>query len=155
MSKPRPNAEELARLSRIQRKQPSDFCFVIMSFSENPILQSYYEEAVKPTITDLGLRCIRIDEEDYPEPISDRIKKNIVECRIVIVDLTEDRPNCYFEAGYAVAVGKPMIFQRLNAPKYEARFHFDVKDYPHILYGTISDLKKRLGERLYALLQST
>lgn len=153
MTRRKHTAKQLATMASIQKKQQSDFCFVIMSFSGNPILESYYEEAVKPTIRAFNLRCIRLDEEHFTGSIIERIKENIKDSRIVIVDLTEDKPNCYFEAGFATAVGKPMIFQRLVAPKYEVRFPFDVKDYPHILYSTISDLRKRLKERLRGLLE--
>ena len=72
----------------------------------------------------------------------------------MVVDLTEDKRNCYFEAGYALGKGKDVIFQRLKAPKYEVRFEFDVKDYPHILYTTVEDLRMQLGKRLDAALST-
>jgi nucleoside 2-deoxyribosyltransferase len=132
---------------------PKNFCFVVMSFSGDPVIESYYEEAIKPTVKALGYDCIRADEEHYSDTISRRIRDNIEDCAVVIVDLTEDRPNCYFEAGYAVALNKSIIFQRLNAPpKYTAVFHFDVQDYPFILYHTVADLRKKLDDRLKALL---
>ena len=129
------------------------FCFVVMSFSGDPVIESYYEEAIKPTVRALGYDCIRSDEEHHSDKISQRIRDNIEDCAVVIVDLTEDRPNCYFEAGYAVALSKDIVFQRLDAsPKYPAVFHFDVQDYPFILYRTVADLRKKLGDRLTALL---
>lgn len=132
---------------------PKEFCFVVMSFSGNPVLESYYEEAIKPTVEKLGHGCIRVDKEHYSDKISERIRANIEKSALVIIDLTEDRPNCYFEAGYAVALNKKIIFQRLHAPpKYEAVFHFDVHDYPFILYGTLMDLRKQLRDKLKALL---
>jgi nucleoside 2-deoxyribosyltransferase len=124
-----------------------------MSFSGDPVIESYYEEAIKPTVEGLGYNCVRVDEEHHSDTISQRIRDNIENCAVVIVDLTEDRPNCYFEAGYAVALNKKIIFQRLNAPpKYAAVFHFDVQDYPFILYRTLADLRKKLGDRLKTLL---
>jgi len=153
MSRREHTTEELASLASIHENPYGNFCFVVMSFSGNPILQSYYEEGVKPAIEKAGLECVRVDEEHFTGSISERIKHNIATCRIVVVDLTEDRPNCYFEAGFAVACGKPMIFQRLDAPKYKARFDFNLKDFPHIVYGTISDLRKELHARLLGLLE--
>ncbi len=142
-------AEDMARTARITKQFQDGICFVIMSFSGNPILESYFEEAIKPVVEEFKLECVRVDQEEFTGKITDQIKQNSV---IIIIDLTEDRPNCYFEAGYAVARSKSIIFQRLDAPKYEPVFHFDVKDYPHILYGTIADLRKKLKGRLKALL---
>lgn len=141
---------------------PKDFCFVIMSFSGDPVLESYYDEAIERTVKELGLGCVRVDREHYKDRVSERIRDNIRRSVAIIVDLTEDRPNCYFEAGYAVALNEagrgdgvkpPIIFQRLNAPpKYEPVIHFDVQDYPFILYTTVGNLRTQLREKLKALL---
>lgn len=141
---------------------PKEFCFVIMSFSGDPVLESYYDEAIKPTINKLGLRCVRVDREIHQDRISDRIRDNIKGSAAVIVDLTEDKPNCYFEAGYAVALNeagnvvahdRPIIFQRLNAPpQYKPDIPFDLKDYPFILYTTVGNLRRELRKKLKALL---
>lgn len=147
-------AEEMAEVAQVDEGK-GNFCFIVMSFSGNPILETYYEEAVKPTVEGFGLNCIRVDQEHFNGEISARIRRNIEKSRLVIVDLTEDRPNCYFEAGYAMAKSRPVIFQRLDAPKYEPIFHFDVKDYKHILYGTVRDLREKLKDRLNGLLSKT
>lgn len=143
---------EMSEVAQIDDGSKANFCFVIMSFSGNPILESYYEEAIKPTVEAFGLNCVRVDQENFSGEISKRIRMNIERSRLVIVDLTEDRPNCFFEAGYAVAKSKPIIFQRLNAPKYETNFPINVKDYNHILYGTVAHLRRELTGRLRALL---
>lgn len=153
-SKPK-TAQEMAEIALMDEGLHGDFCFVIMSFSGNPILETYYAEAIKPTVEGFGLDCVRVDQEHFNGEISLRIRQNIKRSKLVIVDLTEDRPNCYFEAGYAVAESKPIIFQRLDAPKYEPIFHFDVKDYKHILYTTAEDLRERLKDRLHAVLSQT
>ncbi len=145
-------AQDIARIATVYKKDSKPICFVIMSFSGNPILETYYEEAVKPIVADAGLECIRVDQEGFNGQISERIRTDIQCARLIIADLTEDRPNCYFEVGYAVAKGKPIIFQRLKAPLYESKLPFDVKDFPHIIYGTASDLRERLRKRITALL---
>lgn len=139
-----------------------DFCFVIMSYSGDPVVESYYDEAIKQAVERLGLGCVRVDREHYQDRISERIRDNIKGSVAIIVDLTEDRPNCYFEAGYAVALNeaglgatpnRPIIFQRLNAPpRFEPHIPFDLQDYPFILYTTIGSLRRQLKEKLKALL---
>ena len=146
-------SEKISKGAKIRSTNVPEIVFVIMSFSGNPIIKSYYDEAILPTIQKYGLKCVRVDEEAFTGEISKRIIDNIKRARIVLVDLTEDRPNCYFEAGYALALNKPVIFQRLNAPHYEAKFEFDVKDFNHILYGTIAELREKLSKVLEAELE--
>ena len=150
MSKKVKRIKEMARIAKEVKDEGKQrrFCFVIMSFSSNPILESYYEEAVKPTLESFGLECVRVDQENFDGTIITQIRANIKNCRIMIADFTEDRPNCYFELGFGVALGKDIIFQRLNAPKYNPNIPFDVKDYPHILYTTIKDLREKLTAKL-------
>jgi nucleoside 2-deoxyribosyltransferase len=120
----------------------------------NPVLETYYTHAIKTAVKDCDLNCTRVDQEDFNGAITDRIKKNIDDAAVVIVDTTEDKPNCYFEAGYAVARDKIIIWLRLDAPGFiKPSLEFDVKDYPHIFYTTVSDLRRRLRERLKALIK--
>lgn len=39
----------------------------------------------------------------------DRINEEILRSRFVIADLTDERPSCYDEFGYAEAAGTPVI----------------------------------------------
>lgn len=146
----------VAEFARVERRiGDSEFCFVVMSLQNNPILESYYEEAIKPAVLSFKLKCLRVDQEHFTGSITTKIRDNIDNARIVIVDTTSDRPNCYFEAGYAVARDKDIIWQRLNAPPFSgADLQFDIKDYPHILYTTIRELKTRLKEKIKFLLNN-
>ena len=132
--------------------QPESCSIVIMPFCGDAVLDTYYEEAIAPTVSGAGLRCVRVDREQFIGEISDEIRRGIEESSVVIADLTLDRPNCYFEAGYAVAKGRPIIFQRLDAPQYRSPIPFDLKDYPHILYKTAAHLRAELEKRLSAVL---
>ncbi len=119
-----------------------------MSFSGNPVIETYYAEAVVPACRRVDLECRRVDVDQFSGRITDRIMSNLKEAAVVIADLTEDRPNCYIEVGIALAMGKGLILQRLNAPGYKVDIPFDIKDYKHILYTTASDLKNQLVKRL-------
>lgn len=41
--------------------------------------------------------------------ITDRILASIQRAGLVVVDLTQDRPNVYFELGYARGLGKTVV----------------------------------------------
>lgn len=121
-------------------------CFVIMSFSGNPILQDFYEKSIKPTVESLGYRCERIDEQEFNGSIRDRILQNIRQARFIIADVTEARPNCYYELGVAHSVGKEVI-HLTNSTK---DIHFDIKDFNFIVYSRQDELSRKLKQRIEA-----
>ena len=65
----------------------------------------------------------------------------------MIVDLTKERPNVFFEAGYAHGIGKTPIY----IAKEGTTVHFDVKDYPIITFKNMTKLKEELVKRFDAL----
>lgn len=74
--------------------------------------------------------AIRIDKEQTLDELVKRIKEEIEKCQFVIADLTDERPSCYFEAGYAEALKKPILFvaskESVVHPKTETKIHFDI-----------------------------
>jgi nucleoside 2-deoxyribosyltransferase len=79
---------------------------------------------------DLDCYAIRIDKEAPLEGLVDRIKEEIRRANFVLADLTDERPSCYFEVGYAEALGVPVIYaaskQSVVSPGTETRIHFDI-----------------------------
>ena len=73
----------------------------------------------------------------------------ILSSRLVVVDLTHERPNVYFELGYARASGKTVI----TIARRETQIHFDVKDWTYIPYIDSRTLERDLRERLTNELQ--
>lgn len=73
--------------------------------------------------------------------------EQIAESKYVVCDLTGARPNCYYETGFAHALGKDVI---LLANKKE-KIHFDLAGHRFIQWSTEEDLRKKLRERLTAL----
>lgn len=119
-------------------------CFVIMSFSSNPRLRDCYSLAVKPTVEEFGYRCERVDEQQFNGSIRQRIIENIQCARFIIADMTEARPNCYYELGMAHGLGK-VVIHITSDPK---DIHFDITDFNFILYDTVEKLKTLLRKRI-------
>lgn len=149
----RRTAVSLAKVARVAATS-DPFAFVIMSFSNNPIIETYYAEAVQPAVKKVGLKCERIDRKDFSftQRITDTMLGDIRNASVIIADLTEDRPNCYVEVGFALALERKIIFQKLKAPNYDPAIPFDLKDYRFILYTTAKDLRERLVKSLRAML---
>ena len=99
-------------------------------------------------------RCvaIRIDKEVPLDDLVRRIKSEIGRSQFVVADLTDERPSCYFESGYAEAAGKPIVYvaskQSVAAPGTATRIHFDV----HMHVNFFSN-HKELQEKLTAAIE--
>jgi hypothetical protein len=87
-------------------------------------------EAIEGLLGKLGAVAIRIDKEHTLDELVKRIKEEIERASFVIADLTDERPSCYFEAGYAEALKKPIIYmaskESVVNPKTKTHVHFDI-----------------------------
>jgi hypothetical protein len=123
-----------------------DQVFAIMMFNNNKI-DSAYEGVVKPVFEQFGLPIIRVDEILNSGKISEQILELISTSKFIYSDLTGARPNCYYETGFAHAMGKEII---LTCHKSET-IHFDLSGHRFIVWETESELRKELTKRVQAL----
>lgn len=105
-------------------------------------------EAIEAVVSDAGGVAIRIDKEHPLEDLVGRIKKEIRASVFVVADLTDERPSCYFEAGYAEALDRPVIYvaskQSVAKPGTPTKVHFDI----HMnvqFFSNHKELKEKLG----------
>lgn len=125
---------------------PKPQVFVIMKFGDDN-LDSAYEGVIKPIVKEFGLNPIRIDEVQDSGKITDQVLQCIAESKYIIADLTGERPNCYYECGFAHALGKELIL----TIKATDEIHFDLAVYRFIKWKTEANLKKLLRERFESL----
>lgn len=87
-------------------------------------------EVIEKVIAKFGGIAIRIDREHPLEDLVGRIKKEIRDAVFVVADLTDERPSCYFEAGFAEALPRPTIYvaskQSVVKPGSQTKIHFDI-----------------------------
>jgi nucleoside 2-deoxyribosyltransferase len=110
-------------------------------------LDSAYVGVIKPLGEKFHYTVVRVDEIQDSGNISSRILENIARSQIVFADLSGSRPNCYYECGYAQALGKEII---LSIRKRET-VHFDLASYRFIQWETESELRRKFAERLDAI----
>lgn len=104
-------------------------------------------DAIKDAAKRCGIIAERVDEPNSNDRITDRILESIRRAGHVIVDLTNSRPNVFFEAGYAHGFGKIPIY----IAKHGTALEFDLKDYPVIFFKNMKELKEKLEKRLKGL----
>lgn len=100
--------------------------------SQQQIKREYDErfQAIEEALQPYGCVAIRIDKQQHLGDLVSRIKAEIQRARFVIADLTDERPSCYYEVGYADALGRPIIHvasrESVMAPGQETSIHFDI-----------------------------
>ena len=122
------------------------FVFVVMPFA--PEFGDVYELGIRPACEASGTVCERVDEQIFLESILDQIYKQIERADIVVAEMTGRNPNVLYEVGYAHGMGKPVILLTKSAEDIP----FDLRHYPHVVYGeSIASLKHQLQKRIQFL----
>jgi nucleoside 2-deoxyribosyltransferase len=123
-----------------------NFAFVAMAIDDNRPELDDLLDAIKEAADRCGIQAERVDEEQTNERITDRMLASIKSAEYVIVDLSDERPNVFYEAGFAHGLGKIPIY----IAKAGTKLHFDLKDYPVIFFRSLKQLKDKLEARLRA-----
>ncbi len=133
--------KELSKIGRESRQ-----AFVAMWFE--PDMDKFYEDGIKPAVKDAGYECKRIDTVEHNNKICDEIVAEIRKSRFVIAEFTGQRGGVYFEAGFAMGLGLPVIW--LVRKDEVEKLHFDTRQYAHIVYESAEELKQKLYNRIAA-----
>lgn len=127
----------------------------------NPGLDLVYEEAVAPALEACGVEPRRVDRHNRGGLLLSEIMIFIQEAEVVVADLTNERPNCYLEVGYALGVGKltNLIFTaRCDHDPHDPthrpggpRVHFDVAGFDILFWrpGQLVDFRRQLERRVW------
>jgi Sir2- and TIR-associating SLOG family len=97
--------------------------FVIMHFGADAnVYETIADECAKLTPK---LTAIRADERPESSVIMEDVKRYILKSEFIIVDLSHERPNVYYELGYAHGVGN-LPSDILLIAQADASLHFDI-----------------------------
>ncbi len=113
-------------------------CFIIMQIG-NSDLDKVCEQAIVPAIEVCGLDPKRVDKHNEGGLLKSEIIGFIERSDIIVADLTNERPNCYLEVGYAMGMDKfrNLILtvredhnpESVNYKNGGAKVHFDLSGY--------------------------
>ena len=140
----------------------TDQAFVIMQIGDDQI-ERVYDLAIAPALRACGLRPQRVDRHNQGGLLHSEIISFIEESQVIVADLTNERPNCYLEIGYAIGtrnVTRLVLCARedhhADSPNYRRegpKVHFDLSGYdilfwhPDRLDAFRAELKKRVQRR--------
>lgn len=143
----------LDRLIRKYESKPKiqrNLVFVVMSFDQSqPKLDDYYAamQRVVSNVSHGEWICKSLKDLSAKLPLSEAAKQNIASSRFVIADLTLNRPNVFYELGYAHGLQKVCVITMEKGTKP----HFYPRLYRNVEYENAQDLETKLSRELQML----
>jgi nucleoside 2-deoxyribosyltransferase len=121
--------------------------------SKQAFIAMWFHESMKYPYSKIAEACernhfnpLRIDTKEYNNEISGEILAEIQKSRFLIAEVTGQRPGVYFEAGYALSLGIPVIWcvkkDDLN------NVHFDTRQYNHVVWDNEEVLYEKMFNRI-------
>ena len=140
------------RIAELQTNPSSLQAFVAMWINDET--ERAFTEGLKRGIEDAGYQGLRIDKKEDVVKIDDEIISEIRRSRFLVADFTQGndgaRGGVYFEAGFALGLGIPVIFTCRT--DMVDKLHFDTRQYAHILWDEPEDLRVAIRDRIRARL---
>ncbi|MFF8355859.1 TIR domain-containing protein [Streptomyces chartreusis] len=141
----------LERLGFDTRKQSTskiktNYIFVVISY--DPTMEPTFE-AIKSAARRVGMEAERVKDIKRDFAVTEKILEQIDSARLVVADLTHERPNVYFELGYARGKAKTVV----TLLKEGAKAHVDVRGWNYLEYIDSRPLEEDLVERFKVELQ--
>jgi nucleoside 2-deoxyribosyltransferase len=102
---------------------------------------------IKEVCKQFGIAAERADDIEHSDKITDVILEKIKTSEFIIADLSGEKPNVYYEIGYAHALNKrPILYRNLDST-----LHFDLAGHNVPSYRNHTELKRLLRKRFEAL----
>lgn len=114
--------------------------FVAMSFSE--AMGPAFSDGIKPALEKAGYDAYRVDLDPHVQRIDAKIEHEIRNSVFVVADVTEQKQGVYYEAGFAMGLGRPVIWTVKEEDKED--LHFDTRQYRHIIWTDVAELREQL-----------
>jgi hypothetical protein len=128
-----------------------DHGFIAMAFR---LINSdaLHTDGLNPGISNAGYNPMRIDRKDHNNRIDDEIVAEIRKSKFVVADLTGKNAGAYFEAGFAMGLGKPVIWTCQQSEIDAGNVHFDTRQYSIVSWDpdNLADFATRLTQRIEA-----
>lgn len=126
--------------------------FVIMPLAGQEMDDVY--SAIRDECARLSLRALRVDENTGSGIVLGEITELIERAEFLVCDMSRERPNVYYELGYAHGVGNEALDILLIAREGTA-LHFDIAPLRVQFYRTTEHLRGILATQLAAMIRKT
>ncbi len=127
-----------------------DLVFVIMAIRGR---RDVYD-AIRGECSKLRLEAVRVDDNVGSDFVIREVYNLIQTAEFIICDLTRERPNIYYELGYAHGVGN-LPLNILLIAKEGTRLHFDIAPLRVQYYETTEHLRAIIRTNLKTMMERT
>lgn len=150
----------LARVDELQKDISNNKdVFVAMAFNDKTVPT---REAIREGIKQAHFSEKFLDEIIHNQQIVPYMMRLIRECRFLIMDITDPNYGAYYEAGYALGLGKEVIItcskDIFSKKKFKSKLeekalkpHFDIAQKQILVWENTADLTKQLKEWILEL----
>jgi hypothetical protein len=122
--------------------------FIAMWF--DPSMNTTRSDGLEPAIRAAGYTPIVVSGVEHVNKIDDEIFSQIRRSKFLVADFTGHRGGVYFEAGFAMGLGRPVFW---TCRKDDLKnLHFDIRQYNCIDWTDPVDLATRLKRRIEAVI---
>jgi hypothetical protein len=110
-----------------------------------------YANGIEPAVRECGYEPFWMKNIPENKGITDRIISEVRRAQFIVADLTGQRPNVYFEAGFARGLGREVIWccraDQLDGPD---GLHFDIRHFGHVVWNNSAELRTKLADSIRA-----
>lgn len=138
----------LEYICNLQRQQANNKkVFVAMKFGEET---KELREKIKEGLKEYDVRIM--DEIEHNHQIVPEMLYEIRNSRFVVAELSHHNNGAYYEAGYALGLGKEVI-HICDRKELKSGLHFDVAQVNTICYDSIDEIPEKLRKRIEATIK--
>jgi hypothetical protein len=130
----------------------TNLVFIIMPFRGVEMADVY--RIIQRACKTLKLQAVRVDENPGSGMVIHEINDLIERAEFVICDLTYERPNVYYELGYAHGVGNEGLDILLIAREGTV-LHFDISPFRVHYYSSMAQLRIIVLDNLRGMIKRT
>lgn len=117
--------------------------FVSMPMNKNKCNDvDIIREGISRGITNSGNKAYYLDLDTHNENIFNKMMHEIIGCKFLVADFTSQNAGVYYEAGYAKALGKTVIYTCKESDFKDV--HFDIKQTQFVVWKNVDDLSEKL-----------
>lgn len=111
-----------------------------------------WENAIRPAIKNAGYKELRIDKKDHINDINDEMLMEIRRSRFMVCDFNHQCNGVYFEAGFALGLGLPVIWTCEQSELKQLHFDINHNNFLTWTEDKLEDFSVRLHKRIEAIL---
>ena len=124
--------QQWENITKMQSLEVRNTAFIVRPFSKENIYNEEVHKYIETRLKKEGINKVNIVQPESEKPIITSIIQQISSAGLIIVDLSGNKNNCYYELAYARALGKKVI--TIIRESDVSDIAFDTEGFPYFVY---------------------